>query len=120
MRAAILALLLPTLALAGCLREFEDPHALRIVSVDLSPARVLSQEIVLNVTTVLDNRGGGATGPVRVEAKAYREETGFLAAENATHVGPIPGDTTRPVSLTVRVPREGGARVEVAVFEGDL
>lgn len=118
MRVALVAMI-AALPLAGCLQEFEDPHHVRIVRVDLSPANVLSQDVILNVTSTLDNRGGGASGNVRLEAKAYSEDTGFLVAENETVVGRLGGDTTQDVGVFVRVPRSGNIRVDVALFEDD-
>ena len=117
--AALLALACLPLAFAGCLNEFEPPHSLMVVGVDVRPARVLSSDVVLNVTASLDNRGGGATGDVRLTARAYGEENGFLLAENETRVGMLPPDVTRPVTMHVTVPREGSVRIEVAVFEDD-
>lgn len=113
----LLALVLP---LAGCLNEYEDPHALRIVGIDLQPARIHASDLVLNVTTGLDNRGGGATGDLKLVAKAYSDEKGFLLAEETRNVGSRPGDTTRDVSIQLQVPREGSVRVEVTVFEDEL
>lgn len=111
------------LLVAGCLNEFQEPtepHHVMVSKLELSPARVLSQDVVLNVTTILDNRGGGESGHVRLTVKAFSENTGFLLTENATTVGVLPGDTTRPVSVGVVVPREGSIRVEVTLYEDDL
>lgn len=108
---------------AGCLREFpepEKPHYVRIANLDLAPAQVLSQDVVLNVTATLDNRGGGESDPMRIVGKAYSVERGFLLAENETHVGVLPGDTTRPLSMRLSVPREGSVRIELTLFEEDL
>ena len=120
MRAGLAALLLLLAATAGCLNEFEDPHHLRITTLEISPARVLSQEVVLNVTAFVDNRGGGDSGPVRLHAKAFGDATGFLLAEQETEVGVVGGDTTRAVPMTLQVPREGGVRIDVVLFEEDL
>lgn len=118
MRLALLVALLPLLGMsAGCLNEFSDPHYVRIVNVDLQPEEVLSQDAILNVTSTLDNRGGGDSGQIRLFAKAYSEDSGFLVAENETQVGIISGDTTRPVSMMVKVPRSGNIRIDVSVFE---
>ena len=119
MRAALLASIATLATLAGCLQEFEDPHYVRIVSVDLSPADVLSQDVVLNVTSTLDNRGGGASGDIKLVIKAYSEESGFLVAENESLVGRLGGDTTRSVDAFLRVPRSGNLRIDVALFEDD-
>ncbi|HWH07837.1 MAG TPA: hypothetical protein VNX21_01470 [Candidatus Thermoplasmatota archaeon] len=119
MRAVALLVLALPVALAGCLNEHAPPHHLRVLGLDVQPARVLSSDVVLNVTASLDNRGGGETGDVRLGVKAYSEEKGFLLAENESRVGVLPGDTTRAVSIHVTVPREGSARVEVTVFEDD-
>ena len=119
MRAAALLVLLLPVALAGCLNEHEPAHHLRVLGVDVQPARVLSTDVDRNVTASLDNRGGGDAEDVRLVAKAYSEEKGFLLFENESLVGVIPGDTTRAVSMHVTVPREGNARIEVVVFEED-
>ena len=118
MRALLLLALLALLAsAAGCLREFEDPHQLRVVNIDLAPARVLARELTLAVNVTLDNRGGGDTGDVQLVAKAYSESTGFLLAEDRVDVGRIPGDRTREVPMQLQVPREGSVRVDVSVLE---
>ncbi|MFA5860849.1 MAG: hypothetical protein WDA16_04055 [Candidatus Thermoplasmatota archaeon] len=120
MRAAGLVLVIAIVALsAGCLQTFESPHSLHIVNLDIAPAHVLSQDVILNVTTVLDNRGGGDSKPVKLQAKAYSEDTGFLLVENQTTVGIVPGDTTRSILMQVKVPRAGSVRVDVAVFEDE-
>lgn len=122
----ILAATLPVALLAGCLNTFEEPaeparpHFLRIVTLDVSPARVLSQDVVLNVSTTLDNRGGGESDPVRLLVKAYSEERGFLLTENESFVGIVAPDTSRVVPVHLSVPREGGVRIDVAVIEADL
>lgn len=108
---------------AGCLNEYADPvepHNLRVANVDLSPERVLSRDVVLNVTVTLDNRGGGASGDVRLLAKAYDEGSGFLVAEDQAQVGVLPGETTRPVPMALTVPRQGSMRVDVTIFEDEL
>lgn len=121
-----LFLVVACVALAGCMNTFEEPapppepHYVRIVNVDVAPHRVLSQAVDLNVSTTLDNRGGGDSDELRLEAKAYSEERGFLLVENATRVGIVPGDTTREVALHLRVPREGGVRIEIVLFEAEL
>lgn len=108
---------------AGCLNTFEEPatpHFLRITNLEISPALVLSQEVVLNVTSYLDNRGGGDSGAARLQAKAFGDANGFLLAEADSVVGVVDGETTRPISMTVKVPREGGVRIDVILFEDDL
>ena len=122
-RSLLLALVALCSASAGCLNEFEEPekpHFVRIANIDVQPERVLSQDVLLNVSVTLDNRGGGASDPIRLEAKAYSEERGFLLVTNETDVGSVSGDTTREVPLGLRVPREGGVRIEVVLFEADL
>lgn len=123
MRLRLLALLVALAASAGCLNTFEEPeqpHFVRIVNVELSPARVLSQEVVLNVTSFLDNRGGGSTGSLRLHAKAFDEATNFLIAETETVVGALPGETTRAVPVQLTIPRGGGVRIDVVLYEDDL
>lgn len=120
--ALILVLLAPVLV-AGCLNTFEEPqrpHFIRIVGVDVQPTRVLAQSVVLNVSSTLDNRGGAASGQLRLEAKAYAEDTGFLIAQNASDVGTIAPDKTRSVPILLTVPRTGSVRIDVALYEDDL
>ena len=110
-------------ASAGCLNTFEEPeapHDVRIVGIDVEPATVFAQDVLLLVTTALDNRGGGASGSIRLEVKAYSEERGFLLVENETTRDALPPDRSSEVELGLRVPREGGVRIEVLLYEDDL
>lgn len=123
MRVRALLVLLPALLAAGCLNDFPEPtrpHHVQIGKLELSPEQVLSQDVVLNVTAILDNRGGGGSGQLRLVAKAFSENTGFLLADEEVAVGVLPGDTTRPVSLRLTVPREGSVRFDVTLLEDDL
>ncbi len=119
MRAPLLLLLAGLAASAGCLRSFEPPHEIAIDRLDLKPDRVMSQEVLLNLTTVLTGRGSGAASNVSLQAKAYSEDTGFLLAESETPVGDLAGETTHAVSQLLSVPRSGGVRLDVRLFEGD-
>lgn len=115
-----LALIVPLLlaaGAAGCLREFDEPSFVQIANLDLAPAQVLARDVVLNVTTTLDNSQRGDADAVRLKAKAYSETTGFLVAENTTASFAVPGDTTMPVSQFLKVPRDGSVRIEVLMFE---
>lgn len=116
-RAALLLAVLPLLA-AGCLREFEEPNFLRIVSIDAAAPRVSSGAALLVVHVTLDN-GGGASGPVRVAAKAFDLSTGLLARVNDTSLGSVAKDRSVPLALGLEVPRQSGYRVEVVVYEDD-
>ena len=123
MRAGILVLSALLAATAGCLNTFEEPaepHFVRILSLELSPAHVFAQDLLLNVTAYLDNRGGGETGALRLHAKAFDDANGFLIAETQALVGVLPGETTRPVPMQLEVPRKGGVRIDVVLFEDDL
>lgn len=105
---------------AGCLREFEDPHRVQVTNLDLAAEKVLASTVVLNLTTYLDNVGGGTSGALRLVAKAFDETTGFRIAETTTEPPSLPGDTTRAISQYLTVPREGSVRLEVQLFEDDL
>lgn len=118
-----LAWTLPALLLTGCLNTFEEPtkpHFVRIDDVDVQPQRVLAQSVVLDVSVTLDNRGGGESGVLRLAAKAYAEDTGFLIEENGTEVGLLTPDTTRAFLIGVTVPRASGVRIDVSLFEDEL
>lgn len=116
------ALVLLLAGTAGCLREheeYEEPSYLRLAGLDLAPERVLAQDVVLNVTPIVENLGRGDTGEVLVRAKAYSEDTGFRLSENETTAGVIGGESTRIVSQFLRVPRQGSIRVDVSLVEGE-
>lgn len=116
-RWAILGAAVALALLSGCLRDFEEPGNLRILKLDLAADEVHANEVLLNVTSVLDNRDGGRSGHVTLEAKAYDQSTGFLIAENVADVGRVPGEKTRSVSIPLTVPREGSVRIEVVLKE---
>lgn len=116
----LILLLVATMASAGCLRTFEEPTNVRIVNIDVAPDRVLAAEVLLNVTSYLDNRGGGESREVRLLVKAYDESTGFLVTQLDTSVGRLRGDTTTPVTQQITVPREGAIRIDVTLFTEDL
>lgn len=119
---AVLALVLLTAGLAGCLQDFEEPrqpHFLRLAGLDIAPERVLAQDVILNVTPVIENIGQGRSDEVRVIAKAYSEDTGFLLEENETTIGIVPGESSRAVSQFLRVPRQGSVRVDISLEEND-
>lgn len=118
MRAA-LALVLLSVSLGGCLKDFEEPHFLRLAGLDIAPERVLAQDVILNVTPVIENVGRGDSDEVRVIAKAYSEDTGFLLAENETSAGIVPAESSRTVSQFLRVPRQGSVRVEISFAEDE-
>ncbi len=116
-RAWLVVLLVPLVLGAGCLKSFDEPSRVNITTIDLSPERVLSSTVELNLTTYLDNAGGGTTGALRLLAKAYSQDTGFLIAHTEDNLTPLPGLTTRGVTQQLAVPREGSIRIDITLFE---
>jgi hypothetical protein len=79
---------------------------------------VKSGSLVLAVNTTLDN-AEAKSGDIRLVVKAYDQATGLLAATVESHVGPIPQDKTVATEVLVDVPRTGGYRLEVLVYQDD-
>ncbi len=107
-----------SLTACGCLEDFEESR-LRIGDVDISPERVTSTEVVLNVTTYIENYGDGGSGDVKLLLKAFDSASGLLVAQTTTSAGSIDKDKTLPVSQLINVEREGGYRIDVVLFEDE-
>jgi len=109
--------LLVSLITGGCLRDFEKSE-LRITDIDISADRVTSANVVLNVTTYIENHGD-RSGDVELLLKAFDSASGLLVDQDTIAVGSIQKRKTGIVSQPVKVEREGGYRVEVVLFEDD-
>ena len=112
------SIILISLTACGCLKDFEK-SSLRIGDVDISPERVTSTDVVLNVTTYIENYGDGGSGDVKLLLKAFDSASGLLVARTTTSAGSIDKDKTLPVSQLINVEREGGYRIDVVLFEDE-
>ena len=111
-------IILISLTACGCLKDFEESR-LRIGDVDISPERVTSTEVVLNVTTYIENYGDGGSGDVKLLLKAFDSASGLLVSQTTTSAGSVRKGKTSPVSQLINVEREGGYRIDVVLFEDE-
>ena len=119
MRIALLCgIILVSLMTCGCLRDFEESR-LGITDLDVSAERVTSTDVLLNVTTYVENNGNGESGEVKLILKAFDSTSGLLVGETTTTAGSIDKDRTVSVSQLIDVEREGGYRIDVVLFEDE-
>ena len=116
--ALLCTILIMSLMTCGCLRDFEESH-LRIAEIDISPERVTSTDVLLSVTTYVENRGNGVSGDAKLILKAFDSASGLLVGETTTSAGSIDEDKTMPVLQQISVKREGDYRIDVVLFEDD-
>lgn len=110
-------ILLLSVISCGCIRDFERSE-LRIADIDISPERVTSANVLLNVTTYIENRGD-RSGDARLLLKAFDLESGLLVDQETVTVGSILKRKTKSESQVVKVDRDGGYRIEVVLFEDE-
>ena len=111
-------ILLISLTTCGCLRDFEESR-LRVTDIDISPERVTSTSVLLNVTTYVENYGNEGSGEAKLLLKAFDSASGLLVGETTTTAGSIDKSKTLPVSQLINVEREGGYRIDVVLFEDE-
>ena len=90
---------------------------LTIAGVDISAYAESVNRAILNVSVCIDNSGDAYSGEVEVEVKAYDAETNLLVATNRTKVGKIAPKKSEYTFCLLSLPKEGGYRIEVVVFE---
>jgi len=116
--ALLCGILLISLMTCGCLRDFEESR-LRVTDIDISPERVTSTSVLLNVTTYVENYGNEGSGEAKLLLKAFDSASGLLVGETTTTAGSIDKSKTLPVSQLISVEREGGYRIDVVLFEDE-
>jgi len=110
-------ILLLSVISCGCIRDFERSE-LGIADIDISKDRVASANVLLNVTTYIENRGD-RSGDARLLLKAFDLESGLLVDQETVTVGSILKRKTKSASQVVKVDRDGGYRIEVVLFEDE-
>ncbi|MEA1869943.1 MAG: hypothetical protein U9N09_07360 [Euryarchaeota archaeon] len=110
-------ILLLSVISCGCIRDFERSE-LGIANIDISKERVASANVLLNVTTYIENRGD-RSGDARLLLKAFDLDSGLLVDQETVTVGSILKRKTKSASQTVKVDRDGGYRIEVVLFEDE-
>jgi hypothetical protein len=115
---AFLVLIALVATIGDGLRSYERSE-IAIADIDISAEALGTAEALLNVTTYMDNSGYANSGEVAVLIKAYNAETNLLVASNETKVGEIGGRETKSATTYLRLPKEGGYRLQIIVFEDD-
>lgn len=106
-------------AVPDVLQEHERPEPeghLRVAEVTIKPGAVSGESVTLELTSHLAHKGG-RTDNITVVVRATSLETGLRESETETAIDPIEGTREVTVNQSVTVPREGGYRLEVIVYE---
>jgi hypothetical protein len=104
--------------IGGGLETYERPE-IKIADIDISAEALGIADVILNVTTCLDNSGGVESGKIEVFVKAYDADTNLLVASNETEVGKIGGRETKSACTYLKLPKEGDYKLQIVVFEDD-
>jgi len=99
--------------------ESHDWSEVTIADIDISAEALDIAEASLNVTTYLDNSGDADSGEIDVLVKAYDADTNLLVTSTKTKVGEIEGRETKSACTHLKLPKEGGYRLQIVVFEDD-
>ncbi|GAB7093057.1 PGF-CTERM sorting domain-containing protein [Halolamina litorea] len=94
------------------------PGPVNVVDADIATGEITGQTAELELFATLDHRGNPAEN-VTVLFKATDAESGLLEAEREVAVGDLTAEGERRVSTVLRVPREGGYRLEGIVYRND-
>jgi hypothetical protein len=118
--AAVILVFLVLITLVATIGGGSERHEwseVRIVDIDIAAEALDIAEASLNVTTYLDNSGDAVSGEIDVMVKAYDADTNLLITTNRTNVGAIDGMETQSASTGVTIPKEGGYKLQIVVFE---
>jgi PGF-CTERM protein len=113
---ALLVALLAPGAFASPQEEPVRPGPVDIGDVTIQPGAVTGQTATLQVNTALRHRGN-PTPNVTVRLRAIDSESGLLETSERVEVGQLQGDRERTVPANLTVAREGGYRIEIAVYQ---
>jgi hypothetical protein len=111
-----LVLIIVVATIGGGLERHEWSE-IRIADIDIAAEALGIAEASLNVTTYLDNGGDARSGEIDVVVKAYDAATNLLVTSNQTKVGEIGGRETKSASTYVKLPKAGGYKLQIVVFE---
>ncbi|GGN18868.1 DUF7490 domain-containing protein [Halarchaeum nitratireducens] len=118
--AAIAALaVVAALAVPGAVAPPEPdrpPAYVEYAEMTVSPSSVAGDTVTLDVTNYLTHEGSPARN-VTVRTRAVDTDTGFVATSARASLGTLTGDGEREATLSLTVEREGGYRLETAVYE---
>ncbi|MDN5308771.1 MAG: hypothetical protein PWP14_165 [Methanolobus sp.] len=106
-------------ASSGCLRDFEESSNYGITDIEISADSIKSSYAELNVTAYIDNRGGNSKENTTLLLKAFSEQTGLLELSQETQVGIIAKGSTKTVSQSLVLPKDGSYRLVLILYEGE-
>lgn len=91
------------------------PSELRVQQPSVAATDVGGQTVTLSLSSRLEHRGGTAEN-VTVVVRAIDTRTGLVETTATQSLGTIDGDRDVPYTTNLTVEREGGYRIETAVF----
>ena len=115
---AFLVLIALVATIGDGLRSYQRSE-IAIADIDISAEALGIADALLNVTIYMDNSGYARSGEVDVLIKAYNADTNLLVASNETKVGEIGGRETISATTYLKLPKAGGYRLQIIVFEDD-
>ncbi|WP_292463670.1 PGF-CTERM sorting domain-containing protein [Methanolobus sp.] len=104
---------------SGCLKDFEEQSNYGITDIEISADSIKSSYAELNVTAYIQNRGGNSKENTTLLFKAFSQKTGLLELNQETKVGIIGKDSTKAVSETLVLPKDGSYRLILVLYEGE-
>ena len=113
---AFLVLIAVISTIGGGLKSHEWSEV-TITDIDISAEALGIADAMLNLTTYLDNSGDAKSGEIDLLVKAYDVDTNLLVTSNKTEVGMIKEGETIPATTYLTLPKEGGYRLQIVVFE---
>lgn len=113
---AFLVLIALVATIGGGLKSYERSE-IRIADIDISAEALGIADVMLNVTTYLDNSGDAKSGEMDIMVKAYDADTNLLVASNGSKVGKIGGRETKSANTYLKLPKKRGYRLQIVAFE---
>jgi hypothetical protein len=98
---------------AGCLKE----SSVAVTDITVGADKVTGAEVILNVTTEVQNTYGVSSGISRVQLKAYDTTSGLVVAEQTGDAGFLGIRGSGSATQTIVLPRTGSYRLVSTVFE---
>jgi hypothetical protein len=102
---------------SGCIRSFEEESNYNIKDMDISADHIGNAFVELNVTTYVERYNGNTAKNSTLLLKAYSTGSGLLVAQKEVNLGVLKKGETKPVSLTVDLPKNGGYDLRSVLFE---
>lgn len=104
---------------SGCLKDFEESSNYGITDIELAADSIKSSYAELNVTAYIENRGGDSKENTSLLLKAFNEQTGLLEMSQETQIGIIGKGSTKAVSQSLVLPKDGSYRLVLVMYEGE-